>query len=38
MDASEVIRLINETRHFWLPALDLVLLGLVVREIRGVLR
>jgi hypothetical protein len=34
----DAIALINETRYFWLPAADLILLGFLVREARRLLR
>ena len=34
----DAIALINETRYFWLPAADMVLLWLVVRELGRLFR
>lgn len=38
MDVTALINLVNETRFYWLPALNLALLWLVVREVRRLLR
>lgn len=35
MDVTALINLVNETRFYWLPALNLALLWLVVGEVRG---
>ena len=38
MDAGEAIRLINQTRHIWLPAADALLLWWLAATIRGLFR
>jgi hypothetical protein len=38
MEATTLIDLLNEARFYWLPALDLILLWLVIREAQGLLR